>query len=196
MPSITPLSSVYSRHLVPHSDSHLGEVVARLEQIALLGVPHAVIRPGAGVRGIGGERPLVPDLGVVVAAELAAGIADQVGDVGVVVMAERFQLVDAGGVVVALVDHRMRGLVAVDELLLGFLLVLLRRLLFLVGLGRSSAPRLRLRRVRHRARAVDGARGQRDRERERARRDQGVKAKWMMRSWMPSKWLACAMPQQ
>src|SRR4051812_44762690 len=53
---------------------HLSEIFLGLEQIALLGVPHAVIRPGDGVGRIGGERPLVPDLGVVVAAELAAGI--------------------------------------------------------------------------------------------------------------------------
>src|SRR6186997_2332894 len=56
---------------------HLGEIVARLEQIALFGVPHAVIRPGAGMGGIGGQRALVPELGVFVAAELAARIADQ-----------------------------------------------------------------------------------------------------------------------
>src|SRR4051812_38588654 len=110
---------------------------------------------------IRGERLFVPDLGVVVAAELAAGIADQVGDVGVVVMTERFQLVDRAGVFVALVDHRVRRLVAVDELLLGFLLVLFRRLLFLVGLGGLRRGGFRLRLVGHRARAVDGAGGER-----------------------------------
>ena len=39
--------------------------------------------------GIGGERLLVPELGVVVAAELAAGIADEIGDVRMVVVVER-----------------------------------------------------------------------------------------------------------
>src|SRR3954471_19332298 len=140
---------------------HLGEVFLGLEQIALLGVPHAVIRPSDGVGRIGGECALVPDLGILVAAELAAGIADQVGDIGVVVTAERLQLVDRGGVVVALVDHRVRRLVAVDELLLGLLLVLFRRLLFLVGLGGLRRGGFRLRLVGHRARAVDGAGGER-----------------------------------
>src|SRR5206468_1129614 len=112
---------------------HLGEEFAGFQQIALLGVPHAVIRPCDGVRRIGGERPLVPDLGVLVAAELAAGVADQVGDIGVVVVAERLQLVDGGDVFVTLVDHRVRRLVAVDELLLGFLVFLFWLLLFGVG---------------------------------------------------------------
>ena len=57
----------------------------------MLGLPHAVIRPGHRVIGIGGERAFVPDLGFVVASELAARIADQVRHVGIVVMVERAQ---------------------------------------------------------------------------------------------------------
>ena len=41
----------------------------------MLGLPHAVVRPSYGVIGIGSKSALVPDLGVVVAAELAARIA-------------------------------------------------------------------------------------------------------------------------
>ena len=58
-------------------EPHLFQIVVGLEQVALLGLPHAVIRPGHRVIGIGGERAFVPDLGVVVASELAARIADQ-----------------------------------------------------------------------------------------------------------------------
>src|SRR5258707_10879084 len=65
------------------------EVVSGLEPIALFELPHAVILPGAGVVRIGDKRTLVPDLGVLVAAELAARIADVVRDLGVVVPAER-----------------------------------------------------------------------------------------------------------
>src|ERR1051325_7316267 len=103
------------------------------------------------------ERALVPDLGILVAAELAAGIADQVGDIRVVIVAERFELVDAGRVVVLLVDHRVRGLVAVDELLLGFLLLLGGFFLLLGGLGGALVGRCRLRRGGGRG-AIDGAR--------------------------------------
>src|SRR5216684_538861 len=59
--------------LGPANQTHLLKVVLGFEQVALFGLPHAVIGPGQGVLGIGGERLLVPIFGVVVAAELAAG---------------------------------------------------------------------------------------------------------------------------
>src|SRR5262245_1004964 len=74
----------------------LVEEVGGLERIALFGMPHAVIGPGAHVARIGGKRLLIPVLGVVVAAKLAACEADVVGDVGVSVLAERAQGNDAG----------------------------------------------------------------------------------------------------
>ena len=43
---------------------------------------------------IGFQRALVPDLRDLVVTELAVGVADQIGDVGAVVMAERPQLLD------------------------------------------------------------------------------------------------------
>ena len=59
--------------------------------VAQFEVPHPVILPGAGVLRIGGERLLVPDLRILGAAELAAGEADQVRDIGMLVAAERTQ---------------------------------------------------------------------------------------------------------
>src|SRR5262245_405284 len=142
-------------------------MIARLEQVALLGMPHAVIGPGAGVLGIGGERAFVPNLGVVVAAELAARIADQVGDVRVVVVAKRLQRGDTRHVIVLLVDDGMRGLVAVDELLLRLLLLLLGGLLLAGFLGRlvSVGRGLRAGRWRvavNRARPIGACYGERE----------------------------------
>src|SRR5215469_9301787 len=45
--------------------AHLLEVVLGLEQVALFGMPHAVIGPGQSVFGIGGKRLVVPIFGVV-----------------------------------------------------------------------------------------------------------------------------------
>ena len=58
--------------------THLFQIVLGLEQVTLFSMPHAVIRPSHSVIGIGGEWAFVPDLGVVVAPELAARITDQV----------------------------------------------------------------------------------------------------------------------
>jgi hypothetical protein len=56
---------------------------------------------------IGGERPLVPGFGTAVASELAAGIAEERGHIGVVVVAERAQRRDAADVVAVIVDERV-----------------------------------------------------------------------------------------
>ena len=61
------------------------------------------------------QRALVPDLRELVVAELAIGIADQIGDAGVVVVAERLELLDRGGIIVAVVDRRMSGAVSPAE---------------------------------------------------------------------------------
>jgi hypothetical protein len=50
--------------------------------VALFDLPKPVILPGLDVVGIGLERALVPDLRDLVVAELAIGVADQVGDGG------------------------------------------------------------------------------------------------------------------
>src|SRR6516162_4777705 len=59
--------------------AHLLEVVLGLEEVALFGMPHAVIGPGQSVFGIGGKRLVVPIFGVVIAAQLAARIKDAAG---------------------------------------------------------------------------------------------------------------------
>src|SRR5262249_41751361 len=92
-----------------------------LQAVALFEMPHPVILPGAGVFRIGGKRFLVPDLGVVGAAELAAREADQVGDIGMLIMAERLQYGDAAGIIVLFVDEGISLLVAVAKFAFGLL---------------------------------------------------------------------------
>ncbi|KIT81867.1 hypothetical protein QT20_00120, partial [Staphylococcus aureus] len=83
------------------------------------------------------QRALVPDLRDLVVAELAIGVADQIGDVGTVVLAERLELLDRGGIVVLVVDRGVGGVIAGQELLIvdRGALVLLGRLLALAAVG-------------------------------------------------------------
>src|SRR6476469_9798609 len=111
------------------------QVILRLIAVALFDLPQAVILPGLDVVRIGLERALVPDLRDLVVAELAIGVADQVGDGGRVVTAERLELRNRRGVVVAVVDRGVGGAIAVGECGLldaragftGFLFLLVRR---------------------------------------------------------------------
>src|ERR1700682_4239980 len=80
------------------------QVILRLISVALLDLPQPVILPGLDVVRIGLERALVPDLRDLVVAELAIGIADQIGDGGDVVVTKRLQLLDSGRIVVAVID--------------------------------------------------------------------------------------------
>src|SRR5580693_2954716 len=126
---------------------HLFQVVLGLEQVALLGLPHAVIGPGQRVVGIGGERLVVPIFGVIVAAELAAGVADQGGDIDVVVIAHGAQHRDAADIVALVVDQRISLVPVIEEAALWLLGLLLGR-----GAGRLRV----LRRRRRRAVGLDG----------------------------------------
>jgi hypothetical protein len=76
------------------------------------------------VVGIGCERLFVPDLGLIVVAHPAERVADIVGDVGVLVMAERMQGGDPS-LVVAGEDQLAGGAVVAEEFLLRQLLLLL-----------------------------------------------------------------------
>src|SRR2546421_10391140 len=102
-------------------------MVLRLLAITLLDLPQAVILPGQHMIGIGLQRTLVPDLGKLVVAELAIRIADQIGNVGVIIVAERLQLFDRGAIVVAVIDRGVGRAIAgyegrvAEEGLLGFL---------------------------------------------------------------------------
>src|ERR1700693_183593 len=87
----------------------------RLVAVALLDLPQPIILPGFDVVRVGLQRALVPDLRDLVVAELAIGIADQRGDRGVIVMAERFQMVDGGGIVVTIIDRGVGGAIASHE---------------------------------------------------------------------------------
>src|SRR5579864_9441937 len=142
---------IFAAFAVAADVAHLFQVILGLEQVALLGLPHAVIGPGQRVVRIGGERLVVPIFGVVVAAELAAGVADQRGDIDVVIIAHGAQRRDAAYIVALVVDQRV-GLVPVVEEFLG------RAGLLLLGLvlGGRGAGRLRGLRRRRRAVALDG----------------------------------------
>src|SRR6266550_2691121 len=83
----------------------LVQMILRRVAVALFDLPEAVVLPGLDVVGVGLERALVPDLRDLVVAELAIGVADQIGHRGAVVVTERFQLRDGGGVVVAVIDR-------------------------------------------------------------------------------------------
>jgi len=90
-------------------------VILRLFTIALFQLPQPVILPGLNVVRVGLERALVPDLRELVVPELAVGIADQIGDRSVFVVAERLQLVDRRGIVMMIVDRGVSGVIARHE---------------------------------------------------------------------------------
>src|SRR5262245_51910030 len=139
---------VFLARRVAADQPHLFQVVLGHQHVALLGVPHAVVGPGAHVIRVGGERLLVPELRILVAAKLAAGIADEVGDLRIVVMAERVHGGNAGFVLAAH-DQGARMLIAFAQLLLRSLLLLVL-LLALLGLALLAAL-IRARRWKARA---------------------------------------------
>src|ERR1700736_2708043 len=81
------------------------QVILRGVAVALFPLPQPVILPGLDVVRVGLQRALVPDLRDLVVAKLAIGIADQIGDGGAVVMTKRLQLLDGGGIVIAVIDR-------------------------------------------------------------------------------------------
>ena len=64
---------------------------------------------------IGLQRAFIPDLRDLVVTEFAIGVADQIGDIGIVVMTERPELFDRRGVVVAIVDGVVGRTIALNE---------------------------------------------------------------------------------
>ena len=90
-------------------------MILRRITVALLDLPQAVILPGQHMLRVSLQRALVPDLRKPVVAELAIGIADQIGDIGVVVMAERLELSDGRGIIVAVVDRRIGRTISAGE---------------------------------------------------------------------------------
>src|SRR5262249_27850008 len=93
-------------------------------------------------------RPLVPDLRELVVAKLAVGIADQVGHIGEIIMAEGVKLSDRRSVVVLVVDRGVgfavgfrKGRIVEQRLLVSLRLVLRirRRRRFLGGRSSTSA---------------------------------------------------------
>src|SRR6516162_9659421 len=97
--------------------AHLLEVVLGLEEVALFGMPHAVIGPGQSVFGICGKRLVVPIFGVVIAAQLAARIAEQCRYVGIVVVLQGAERGDAALIIVFVVNQCISGMITVDEVL-------------------------------------------------------------------------------
>jgi hypothetical protein len=82
-------------------------MILRLLAVALLDLPQTVIIPGQHMVRVGFQRALVPDLRELVVTEFAIGIADQVGDVRVIVVAQRLQVLDRGSIFVAIIDRRI-----------------------------------------------------------------------------------------
>src|SRR5687767_9363085 len=115
----------------------LFQEVGGLELVALLDLPHAVILPGTHVLRIGRERALIPDLGKLIVAELAGGVAQIIRNVGMVVLVHSLEGRECLGVF-AVAHQRMGGAVLVAELLLGLLLFLL---VFRPGFGVGRAAR-------------------------------------------------------
>src|SRR3982074_260426 len=109
------------------------QVILRLIAVALFDLPQSVILPGPHMIRVGLQRALIPDLRDLVVAELAVGVADQIGNISAVLMAERLQLIDGGGIVAPFINRRIGRAVAIEEgrildagiLLAGFLLLLL-----------------------------------------------------------------------
>src|SRR5260370_33873063 len=62
------------------------QVILRLIAVALFDLPQPVILPGLDVVRAGFQRALIPDLRNLVVAELAIGVADQIGHRGIVVV--------------------------------------------------------------------------------------------------------------
>src|SRR2546423_13025366 len=103
-------------------------MILRLVAVALLDLPQTVILPGQHMVWICFQGALVPDLRKLVVAELAIGIADQIGHIRVIVVAERLQLLNRRDMVSAVVvDRRISCAVPTSEggvlekRLLGFL---------------------------------------------------------------------------
>src|SRR5262249_56763975 len=90
-------------------------MILRLIAVSLFDLPQPVILPGLDVVGIGLQRALIPDLRKFVVAKLAIGVADQVGNGGVVVVAQRLELIDPAGVILAIVNGRIGRVVALGE---------------------------------------------------------------------------------
>jgi hypothetical protein len=64
-------------------------MIFRLIAVALFDLPKTVVLPGQHMVRICFQGALVPDLRELVVAELAVGIADQIGYVRMIVMTER-----------------------------------------------------------------------------------------------------------
>src|SRR5438477_12072120 len=90
-------------------------MILRLVAVALLDLPQTVILPGQNLVRICFQSALVPDLRKLVVAELAIGIADQIGHIRVIVVAERLQLLNRRGIVSAVVDRRISCAVPMSE---------------------------------------------------------------------------------
>ena len=90
-------------------------MILGLIAVALFDLPKTIIVPGQDMVRIGFERALIPNLRELVIAKLSVRIADQVGDVCIIVVAERPKLFDRRGIVVVVVDRRIGCSVASNE---------------------------------------------------------------------------------
>src|ERR1700682_4515407 len=103
------------RAVGPANRGNPAQMILRLIAVALLDLPQTVILPGQHVVGICFQGALVPDLRELVVAEFAIGIADQIGHVRVIVVAECLQLPDRIGIIITVVDRRIGGAVTLNK---------------------------------------------------------------------------------
>ena len=91
------------------------QVIFCLFAVALLDLPEAVVVPCENMVWIGFECALIPDLRELVVAELAIGVPDQIGDIRIIVVAERRQLFDRGTIVISFVNRCIRRAVTLSK---------------------------------------------------------------------------------
>src|SRR6202048_5313993 len=118
------------------------QMILRLIAVTLFDLPQSVILPGLDVVGIGFERALVPHWRELVVAELAIGVADQIGDRGDVVVTERLELLDRRGIVVAVIDRGVGRAITFGECRILDAGAQFAGLLFCLGLGRGGWRRI------------------------------------------------------
>src|SRR5258706_2641951 len=118
------------------------QAILRLIAVALLDLPQTIILPGLDVVRAGLQRALVPDLRDLVVTELAIGVANQIGDRGDVVVTERLQLPDGGGIVVAVIDRGVGCAITFGECRILDAGVQFAGLLLCLGLGRGGRRRV------------------------------------------------------
>src|SRR5258705_4403405 len=122
--------------------------------------------------GVRFEGALVPDLRQLVVAELAIGITDQIGHVGMIVVAQRLQLLDGSRIIVAVIDRRIGCAIPLRKCWIVDAGLLVGLLLGLMGGFRCVGPAVRRRGRRRRRFSTTATPSRGKRRNDGGRRDQ------------------------